>query len=249
MTTGFLAADEADAAVASGERKGAWEAGATMRSVVQKTSRRCGRCHLPPRWCVCAAHRDLRCPLALDVLIHHRERHRPSSTGNLIHRLFPESRQHLWRRERRLTAADVQVPARELWILHPHGEPAPAGRAPGTVQLLLLDGSWSETSAMAQEVGSWGRLVSLPMAGDSRYWLRAQQDGGRFSTVEALAFALEVFGLPEVRAELQRQFELHVYARLRARGRKAAAEEFLAGSPLPAAFPELMAQLNLRRPG
>jgi DTW domain-containing protein YfiP len=219
-----------------------------MRSVVLKTSRRCLRCLLAPRWCICAAHRDLRCPLAIDVLIHHRERHRPSSTGNLIHRLFPESRQHLWRRERRLTAADVQIPGRELWILHPHGQPAPVGRVPENVQLVLLDGSWSETSAMAQEVGAWGRIVSLPMTGESRFWLRAQQDGGRFSTAEALAFVLETLGLPSVSAELRLQFELHVYASLRARGYKALAEEFLAGSPAAAAFPEVLAQLDARRP-
>jgi hypothetical protein len=33
---------------------------------------------------------------------------------------------------------------------------------------------------------------------------------------------------------------LHVYAGLRARGAKAAAEEFLAASPIRAAFPELL---------
>ncbi len=221
---------------------------AAMRSVVRQVSRRCARCHLPPRWCVCSAHRDLHCPLAINVLIHHRERHRPSSTGNLIQRLFPEARQHLWRRERRLTADEVRVPGRELWILHPHGEPAPTGLAPEHVQVVLLDGSWSEASAMAQEITGWGRRVSLPMAGESRYWLRAQQDGGRFSTVEALAFVLDAFGLTAVRTELQRQFELHVYASLRARGRKAAALDFLAGSPIAAALPELLAQLEVRRP-
>lgn len=246
MTTGFLPAPAAGVTLA---RQTVEESPESMRSVVRQVSRRCLRCHLPARWCVCAAHRELRCPLQIDVAIHHRERHRPSSTGNLIHRLFPEARQHLWRRERRLAAADVRVPGRELWILHPHGEPAPAGRAPETVQVLLLDGSWSETSAMAQEVGSWGRLVALPMAGESRYWLRAQQDGGRFSTAEALAFLLETLGLTGVSAELRLQFELHVYASLRARGRKEAAEKFLAGSPVRGAFSELLVRLNARRPG
>jgi DTW domain-containing protein YfiP len=219
-----------------------------MRSVVLKSSIRCPVCHLPPRWCVCAAHASIESPLAIDVLMHHREYFRPSSTGNLINRVIPDSRHHLWRRERRLTAAEVCRPGRELWILHPHGEPAPNGIAPSGVQVLLLDGSWREASAMAQEVSGWGRLVSLPMAGESRYWLRTQADAGRFSTAEALVFLLEHFGLGAQAEALRLQFELHVYASLRARGHKDDADAFLVNSPVAAAFAPLIAQLNVRRP-
>ena len=180
--------------------------------------------------------------------MHHREMWRPSSTGHLINRTLTGSRQHLWRRERRLSAAEVSLPGRELWILHPAGGPAPAGAAPEKVQVLLLDGSWREASAMGREVGGWGRPVSLPMSGESRYWLRTQQDGGRFSTVEALLFLLKAMGLDQAYTGLQVQFELHVYAGLRARGHKAEAAEFLKTSPLPAAMPELLAQLNRRQP-
>lgn len=197
---------------------------------------------------MCPGLRTLTCPLEVDVLMHHREHFRPSSTGNLIQRVLPGSRNHLWRRERRLEAADVRVAGRELWIIHPAGAPLPAGVAPEHVQVVLLDGSWREASAIAREVGAWGRSVSLPMTGESRYWLRAQQDGGRFSTVEALLFLLRSFGLEQARAELEIQFELHVYAGLRARGSKEAALEFLKNSPLPTALPELLAQMDVRRP-
>jgi len=101
---------------------------------------------------------------------------------------------------------------------------------------------------MAQEVRNWGRLVSLPMIGESRYWLRAQTEAGRFSTVEALLFLLRAFGLAAAHDALRLQFELHVYAHLRARGHKETGERFLATSPLREAFPELIAALNLRRP-
>jgi DTW domain-containing protein YfiP len=180
--------------------------------------------------------------------MHHRESWRPTSTGHLIHRVLTGSRQHIWRRERGLAAADVRVPGRELWILHPAGPALPAGVPPESAHVLLLDGSWREAKAMAQDVAPWGRLVGLPMAGVSRYWLRTQQDGGRFSTVEALLFLLKAFGLAETHRHVQLQFELHVYASLRARGRKEQAEEFLIESPLMAALPELIAQLNERRP-
>jgi DTW domain-containing protein YfiP len=218
-----------------------------MRRVTH-SSPRCPRCSLPLRWCVCAAHRDTACPLQVDVLMHHRERFRPSSTGNLIHRVIPASRHHLWRRERRLTAAEVRVPGRDLWILHPNGDPAPSPMPPEQVQVLLLDGSWSETSAMAQEVRGWGRLVNLPMTGESRYWLRAQADAARFSTFEALLFLLKHLGLHEAHDALRLQFELHVYASLRARGHKADALAFLATSLIAYAFADLIAQLDIRRP-
>jgi len=159
---------------------------------------------------------------------------------------MPEARRVLYRRERRVSVAEIQRPGREVWIIHPHGQPAPFA-VPEQVQVLLLDGSWSESSAMAREVTGWGRLVSLPMAGESRYWLRAKQEGSRFSTVEALLFLLESFRLDAAYSALRLQFELHVYASLRARGQKQRAEEFLRASPVREAFPELLAHLNTSR--
>lgn len=140
------------------------------------------------------------------------------------------------------------MPGRELWILHPQGEPMPADLTADRAQVVLLDGSWRETSTMAQELGGQARIVNLPMVGESRYWLRSQLDHGRFSTVEALLFFLRALGLPEEARVLGLQFELHVYANLRARGAKELAEEFLIDSPARAAFPEVLAQLHLPRP-
>lgn len=180
--------------------------------------------------------------------MHAREQHRPSSTGRLIHRLFPESRLRLWSNHGFAPVADVQPERPELWILHPQGEPLPETVDATSVHVVLLDGSWSEASAMARALVGRGRLLSLSMTGESRYWLRDQQEGGRFSTVEALLHLLRGLRLNAVHDELRLQFELHVYANLRARGRKEAAEQFLAESPVAAALPELIAQLNVRRP-
>jgi hypothetical protein len=77
-----------------------------MRSVVRKPTARCPHCQLPPRWCICAAQQVIACPLQIDLLIHPRELSRPSSTGNLVARLMPAARQHVWYHDTPPTAAD-----------------------------------------------------------------------------------------------------------------------------------------------
>ena len=209
-----------------------------MRSVVRTGLARCEQCRLPARWCICHSHQAIRCPLQVDVLMHHREHRRPSSSGHLIGRVMPDARIHAWHSGRPTSGEDIRSPDRDMWVLHPLGEPAPPGASPQSVQVVLLDGSWSEASAMAKKVGSWGRRVRLPIRGETRYWLRNQQAGGMFSTVEALIFVLREFGLSAVADDLGIQLEWHVYANLRMRGQKDRAMEFLNSSPVRARLKE-----------
>jgi DTW domain-containing protein YfiP len=217
------------------------------RSVVLAGTPRCGRCQFSPRWCICAAEQAVVCALQVDVLIHHREFNRPTSTGRLINRVMPASRGHLFRRETPPDRATIKAPGKELWILHPRGEPLPAAASPENLQVLLLDGSWREAGRMSQEVSSWGRLVRLPESGPGRYHLRTHEHEGKYSTVESLLMLLAALGLTEAERQLRLQFELHVYAGLRTRGAKEKAEEFLATSPIREAFPDLLAQMHVRR--
>ncbi len=220
------------------------------RSVVLQGTARCPRCEVPPRWCICAAQRTAPCPIHVDVLQHVLEAHRPSSTGNLIPRVVKGARVFPYRRERPLVRAEFTRPdVDELWILHPRGEEPPSSPAPaGRIQVLLLDASWAQAGGMLAQVQDWGRRVRLPMSGNSRYALRAQNGSDRFSTFEALLFLLEALGHADAAAPLRLQFELHVYAGLCARGRKAEAEAYLADSPVAAAFPELLAEFARKRP-
>ena len=217
------------------------------RSVVFKPSPRCARCQLPPRWCICAGLRDVDCPVKVDVLMHHMENWRPSSTGHLIKRVIPTADVHLYRRERGLVREEIVQADRQLWVLHPLGEPLPKVERPADLQVLLLDGTWRQAGDMMRAVEGWGRRISLPMTGESRYWLRTQAGEGKFCTAEALIFLLGALGLEKAHHDLRLQFELHVYAGLCARGAKAQAAEYLADSPVRAAFPELLEQLSRRR--
>lgn len=210
------------------------------RSVVLRETPRCPRCQLAPRWCVCAGWREVTSPLRVDVLQHFMESYRPSSTGHLLSRVMPGAGRHIFRAERPLARADIAQPGRELWILHPNGEAPPAHANPAELQVLLLDGTWVQAAEMARLTGAWGRRVSLPMTGRSRYWLRTQSGPGRFSTAEALLFLLGALGLADAQAQLRVQFELHVYASLCARGHKQLAADYLADSPLRTALPEVL---------
>lgn len=223
------------------------------RSVVLAGTERCGQCQLPPRWCVCQGPPPVECPLRVDVLVHQREHYRPTSTGRLIQRVVRGARGHVHLRGSLPDRAAIVDPDRELWILHPRGEPLAAieglvSRDPSTVQVLLLDGSWNEAGDMLRAVENWGRRVSLPLSGPSRYWLREQKSEGQHSTVEALLCLLESMGLRETEAALRVHFELHVYAALRARGQKGPAAEYLARSPIRDALPEFLERLRERRP-
>jgi len=218
------------------------------RSVVLNKSPRCGGCQLPPRWCICAGFQPVDCPIQVDVLMHHMEAWRPSSTGHLIRRVIPSSRLHTYRRERPLEPAGIVVPGKTLWVLHPLGEPMPAAPpSPDNIQVLLLDGTWRQSGEMMRVSETWGRRIALPMKGESRFWLRSQAGEGKFSTVEALLFLLAALGREKEHAQLRLQFELHVYAGLCARGAKARAAEYLAGSPVRTALPGLVDELARHR--
>jgi len=218
------------------------------RSVVLNPTLRCTRCQHVPRWCVCEGLRVVECPVAVDVLMHSREFFRPSSTGHLIQRVVSGARTHVWRHDSVPAREQVIRPGKDLWVLHPLGEPMPADAVPGNVQLLLLDGSWGEAADMKKDVEGWGRRVSLPMTGKSRYLLRTQQGPGQFSTMEALLFVLNALGLKEAHAALSVQLELHVYAGLRTRGQSVMAADFLATSPLRTALPEVIARMHPQSP-
>lgn len=203
---------------------------------------------MPPRWCICEGLRPLDSPLGIDMLMHFCESNRPSSTGHLISRLIPDSRIHLGGGGRQPNFGHILRPGRTLWILHPQGELPPAGASPENLQVLLIDGSWRQASDLMRSVVGLGKTIRLPMAGESRYWLRTQKDEGKFSTIEALMFLFATLGLHREEAQLRLEFELHVYASLLARGRPPDARSYLVNSPVRTAFPQLVERLDPWRP-
>lgn len=192
--------------------------------------------------------------MRVHVLQHRREQWRPSSTGSLVCRVVTGSRITVFHRG--LTRAEVLAPpdpaAKPPWILHPRGE-APddlmaQAAAPDAPEVVLIDGSWTESGRMLQLVQGWGRPVRLNLDARSRYRLREQKGDGDVSTAEALIGLYGALGLAEAAELLRWHLELRVYVGLRSRGRKAEAEEYLAQSPIRTRLASFLGRLHERRP-
>ncbi|WP_404420761.1 DTW domain-containing protein [Nibricoccus sp. IMCC34717] len=200
------------------------------RSVVLQGGPRCGRCRQTPRWCICNAAPPLELPVAVEVLQHSNEVHKPTSTGSLILRTVANARGHVYERGKPLDFSQWALPGRELWFLHPNGEDVDELPQPANLQVVLLDASWSQARLLERACDGRGRRVALPMTGESRYWLRTQNADDRFSTLEALTFLLRLIKCGEAADRLDCELERHVYAGLRARGKLREAEQYIAAS-------------------
>jgi DTW domain-containing protein YfiP len=198
--------------------------------------------------------------LMVQVLIHRLEQCRPSSTGNLVGRAVAGTVCHVFQRGNRYFPetgypADAPDDDRELWVLHPSGDPLPpTATADSTAQrpptVLLLDGSWRQAGEMLATMHGRGRCVRLADAATSepsRYWLRNQARPDQLCTAEALMAVLTAVGEPEAARRLRLHFELHVYATLRVRGHRELAERYLGHSPLLTEAPDALDRLHARR--
>lgn len=229
------------------------------RSVVLAGAARCSGCSLPPRWCVCDALPPVETRIAVHVLIHHHELCKPSSTGKVVTRAVRGAACHTYQRVSRHFPpsgfpADACDPDRELWILHPTGEPLPTATAAADapygegIQILLLDGTWRQAGDMLRSVEGLGRCVRLPDAAaePSRFWLRDQPELRHVSTAEALGHVLQAIGESDAARQLRLHFELHVYATLLARGKREMAERYLGHSPLLTEARDALDRLHAR---
>jgi len=231
------------------------------RSVVLAGAARCPRCSLPPRWCTCDMLPPVETRLTVQVLIHRLEQCRPSSTGKLVGRAVAGAACHVYQRGNRFFEAtgypaEALEAGRELWVLHPSGDPLPepaateASKLPPLPAVLLLDGSWRQAGEMLASVHDRGRCVRLPASATSepsRYWLRDQAKPEQLCTAEALMGVLKATGEPEAAQHLRLHFELHVYATLLVRGHRELAERYLGHSPLLTEAPDALDRLHARR--
>jgi DTW domain-containing protein YfiP len=195
--------------------------------------------------------------LDVQMLIHRLEQCRPSSTGTLVGRVVTGAVCHVYQRGNRFFEAtgfpaDALEPGRELWVLHPSGDPLPEPAPPPQPlpAVLVLDGSWRQAGEMLASVQHRGRCVRLPDAATSepsRYWLRNQAQPEQLCTAEAVMAVFRALGESDAGRRLRLHFELHVYATLLVRGHRELAERYLGHSPLLTEAPDALARLHARR--
>jgi DTW domain-containing protein YfiP len=195
--------------------------------------------------------------LDVQMLIHRLEQCRPSSTGTLVGRVVTGAVCHVYQRgnrffEARGFPADALEPGRELWVLHPSGDPLPEPAPPPQPlpAVLVLDGSWRQAGEMLASVQHRGRCVRLPdtaTSEPSRYWLRNQAQPEQLCTAEAVMAVFRALGESDAGRRLRLHFELHVYATLLVRGHRELAERYLGHSPLLTEAPDALARLHARR--
>lgn len=159
--------------------------------------------------------------------MHGKEAHKPSSTGHVVTRCVAGARTHLYNGTQGDDLSSLQRPEFQALVLHPRGEAFSPAMLREKSQIILIDGTWKQSVGMLRAVESIGRKISLPMQGESRFWLRSQSEAGHFSTMEALLFLVAQSGLELEHRALMLQFELHVYTGLLSRGRKDFADRFL----------------------
>jgi DTW domain-containing protein YfiP len=195
--------------------------------------------------------------LDVQMLIHRLEQCRPSSTGTLVGRVVTGAVCHVYQRgnrffEARGFPADALERGRELWVLHPSGDPLPEPAPPPQPlpAVLVLDGSWRQAGEMLASVQHRGRCVRLPdtaTSEPSRYWLRNQAQPDQLCTAEAVMAVFRALGESDAGRRLRLHFELHVYATLLVRGHRELAERYLGHSPLLTEAPDALARLHARR--
>lgn len=159
--------------------------------------------------------------------MHGKEAHKPSSTGHVVTRCVAGARTHLYNGTETDDLSSLLRPGCQPLVLHPRGEPFAPAMLREKSQIILIDGTWKQSVGMLRAVESSALKISLPMHGESRFWLRAQSETGHFSTMEALLFLIAQSGLEREHQVLTLQFELHVYTGLLSRGRKDFADKFL----------------------
>ncbi len=155
---------------------------------------RCRCCYLPEDVCICAEIPTVPTRTRILVVRHLMERFKPSNTARLAALALPSCRVVDYGVQGEALPPELDEPG--TWLLYPDGHPV-TGRPR---QLVVLDGSWSQTRRMAQRIPALRGLprLSLPApAGPIRRMRRPPRPDG-MATIEAIARALELLEGPSV---------------------------------------------------
>jgi DTW domain-containing protein len=181
-----------------------------------RSRNRCFQCHMRKVLCIC----DLAPKLSIDtkiiVLLHMRERSRPTNTGRLLKLALPEVDVRI--------RGDLDIPMnsdglvtedRETLLFYPSEHAVELSEEflktiSKPITLVVPDGSWRQASKVSKrvEVLKNVRHVKLPPGPIPQYRLRKETKPGGMSTFEAVARALGIIEGFVIQEKLEELFKI-----------------------------------------
>ena len=192
-------------------------------------SGKCDKCRLPVRFCFCNELSTITLKHKVSIIMHHREFHLTSNTGNLAKLTIPQTNIHLrGLLGRPLQPQDIFLAGHTPLFLFPCEDALPLNQDllpqfPGPLQLIVPDGSWRQASKFKKREDFLKNIlaVKLDVTAPGRYFVRTTPHQEKLSTYEAMAYALLVLegkeNGPSIFAAMMRNFEAMVKANLKAR--------------------------------
>ena len=156
---------------------------------------RCPTCCMHETLCICALVPRLETRTRLELIVHCREEHKPTNTGQLAARCMQRSAISIvGDRERPLALAPLTDREQPV-LLYPAEDAVPISRFAATersIVLIVPDGSWRQASKMRKRVPGLAAVpcVTLPDGEPTDYRLRAESHARGLATFEAIARAL-----------------------------------------------------------
>jgi len=158
---------------------------------------RCPTCRMHDTLCICALVPRLDTRTRLELIVHCREEHKPTNTGQLAARCMRRSALSIVGDRARPLDLALVTEREQPVLLFPAEDAVPlthfaASERP--IVLIVPDGSWRQASKMRKRIPGLAAVpcVILPDAGPTEYRLRAEAHAGRLATFEAIARALRI---------------------------------------------------------
>jgi len=158
---------------------------------------RCVTCRMHQTLCICALVPRLETRTRLALLVHDREAHKPTNTGQLAARCVPRSTVGIIGDRAQPAALPPLADHEQPLVLYPAEDAVSIEAYAATerpVVLIVPDGSWRQAHKMRRRLPGLAAIpcVSLPEAAPTEYRLRSEHHAGGLSTFEAIARALRI---------------------------------------------------------
>jgi len=147
--------------------------------------------------CICALIPRIESRTRLALVLHDREAHKPTNTGQLATQCVPRSTVDIVGQRGLAPAMPRIEDAEQPLLLYPAADAVSIetyADSARPIVLIVPDGTWRHTTKMRRRVPGLADVpcVVLPEAGRTQYRLRSEHHAGGLSTFEAIAKALRL---------------------------------------------------------